>query len=79
MVRAVGLEPTLLAERDFSLRPVILAMRRIARALGGSSRVRSRVRYRMTGIASLVSVVNTSSPSAPSGSTAPVKGSMISG
>ena len=49
------------------------------RAVGGSRRVRSRVRYRITGKAFLVSVVNTSSPSDPSGSTAPVAGSTISG
>ena len=63
-----------------SLRPVTLSMRRNAgRAVPGRSAVRSRVRYRMTGMASLVSEVNTSSPVCPSGSTSPPAGSMISG
>ncbi len=63
-----------------SLRPVILAMRRNAgRAVPGSSRVRSRVRYRMIGSACLLSEVSTSSPGSPSGSTSPVVGSITSG
>src|SRR3984885_7993729 len=62
-----------------SLRPLIRAIRRNgAYELPGSSRVMSRVRYLMTGIASLVSVVSTSSPGCPSGSTAP-SGPTISG
>ena len=62
-----------------SLRPVMRSIRRIGRLRPGSSRVRSRVRYRTTGIACLVSEVKTSSPFAPSGSTSPVSGSTISG
>ena len=62
-----------------SLRPVTFCMRRIERAVPGISRVRSRVRYRITGHASLVSEVMTSSPISPSGSTSPLAGSMISG
>ena len=48
--------------------------RRNDRAVPGSRRVRSRVRKRIIGIASLVSEVSTSSPGSPSGSTAPVTG-----
>ena len=64
-----------------SLRPVMRPMRRCAgRAVPGSSRVRSLVRYRMIGRASLVSEVKTSSPGSPSPSTTVgSKGSMISG
>ena len=62
-----------------SLRPVTFSMRRMGRAVPGRSRVRSRVRYRTIGSASFVSVVKTSSPSSPSGSTRPVAGSITSG
>ena len=40
-----------------SVRPVIYSIRRMVRAVPGSSRVRSRVRYRTTGNACLVSDV----------------------
>ena len=53
-------------------RPEILASRRMERAVGGRSRVMSRVRYRITGNASLVRDVRTSLPSCPSLSTIPV-------
>src|SRR6056297_483218 len=43
------------------------------------SDVTSRVRYRITGNASFVREVMTSSPVSPYGSTSPVSGSMISG
>ena len=62
-----------------SERPVIFSMRRTALAVPGSSRVRSRVRYRTIGIASLVREVRTSSPYSPSSSTSPVSGSTTSG
>jgi hypothetical protein len=62
-----------------SLRPVTFSIRRNTRAVPGSRRVRSRVRYRTTGMASLVSEVKTSSPVSPSGSTSPVIGSTTSG
>ena len=63
-----------------SLRPVIFSIRRMAgRAVPGNNRVRSRVRYLSTGNASLVSVVNTSSPCSPSGTGSPVTGSTTSG
>jgi hypothetical protein len=63
-----------------SLRPVTFSIRRNAgRAVPGSSRVRSRVRYRMTGMASFVSDVNSSSPCSPAPSTSVVNGSITSG
>ena len=57
-------------------------MRRIVRPQGqrsGIIAVISRVRYRSIGIASLLRVVSTNSPTSPSGNTEPVWGSMISG
>ena len=62
-----------------SVRPVTFCIRRMVRAVPGSRRVRSRVRYRMIGMACLVSEVKTSSPSSPSGSASPVSGSITSG
>ena len=62
-----------------SVRPVIFCIRRMVRAVPGSRRVKSRVRYRMTGVACLVREVKTSSPSSPSGSDAPVSGPITSG
>ena len=62
-----------------SVRPEMRSRRRMVRAVPGKSRVMSRVRYRITGKACLVSEVSTNSPNSPSGSTAPESGSMISG
>jgi len=56
-----------------------IARSELERAVGGNSRVRSRVLYRMMGSASFVSEVKTSSPSVPSSRTWPDFGSTISG
>jgi len=61
-------------------RPVIFCIRRMpGRAEPGERRVRSRVRYRMIGSASLVSEVKSSSPSSPSRSGTASSGSTTSG
>ena len=65
-----------------SVRPEIRSIRTSVRPQEHGSGIRremSRVRYRMSGNASLVIVVKTSSPFSPYGSTFPVSGSMISG
>ncbi len=63
-----------------SQRPVTFSIRRNgARTEPGSSRVKSLVRYRITGRACFVSDVNTNSPRSPAGITSPVAGSTTSG